>query len=79
MPDGPSWHRDLLKLAQQRGVLTASTSEALLPFLAFRHFFSHAYALDLEPERMEALVFGAGSVFDLVRRDVKVFMGTIGQ
>jgi hypothetical protein len=78
LPDGPSWHRDLLRLAQQKGVLKAATSEALLPFLAFRHFFSHAYALDLEPERMEALVAGAGQVFDLVRRDVKVFMGAMG-
>lgn len=28
----------------------------LKEYLAFRHFFSHAYALDLYPERMEPLV-----------------------
>lgn len=78
LPDGPSWHRDLLRLAQQRGVLGAETTEALLPFLGFRHFFSHAYALDLDPDRMEALVSSATNVFDLVRRDVKVFMATMG-
>lgn len=75
LPDGPSWHRDLLRLAEQEGVLGADTVGALLPFLGFRHFFSHAYALDLEPERMESLVESAGKVFALVRRDIRRFVG----
>jgi hypothetical protein len=74
LPDGASWHRDLLRLAQQRGIVRPATADALLPFLAFRHFFSHAYALDLEPERMEVLVSSAAMVVELVHVDVAVYL-----
>ena len=77
LPDGPSWHRDLLRLAEQKSILAADTARTLLPFLGFRHFFSHAYALDLEPERMESLVQSAGEVFGFVRRDVRRFLGEV--
>lgn len=39
-------------------------------YLAFRHFFSHAYALDLHPERMEPLVKGAGLVFNAFKSEI---------
>jgi hypothetical protein len=38
--------------------------------LAFRHFFSHAYALDLDPGRMESLVADAKHVFHGVMQDI---------
>ena len=63
-------HRDLLALAASRKIIQDSTTQALLPYMAFRHFFSHAYALDLEPERMETLVSGVSDVVDLVHDEV---------
>lgn len=70
VPTGDSWHRDLLSLAAKEGVVGPGTVEVLKPYLAFRHFFSHAYALDLQAPRMEALVSNACVVVSTFRRDI---------
>jgi hypothetical protein len=70
IPEGPAWHRDLLTAAQERRVLSETTAERLKQFLAFRHFFSHAYALDLDPQRMESLVADARKVFEAVTENI---------
>jgi hypothetical protein len=74
LPDGPSWHRDLLNVAVSQKIIQGSTAQALAPYMAFRHFFSHAYALDLEPERMEALVDGASCMVGLVHDELFGFL-----
>ena len=70
IPEGPAWHRDLLAAAQEHRVLSKTTAEQLKQFLAFRHFFSHAYALDLDPQRMEPLVADAADMFQAVTQDM---------
>jgi hypothetical protein len=71
VPEGSAWHRDLLTAVQEQRILSAATAERLKPFMAFRHFFSHAYALDLDPRRMEPLVADATDVFRTVAQDVQ--------
>ena len=78
VPYGASWHRDLLTLAEEKRVLRPSTAALLAPFLAFRHFFSHGYALDLEPDRMESLVGQAPAVCAAVHEDILVFLSRTG-
>ena len=69
IPEGPAWHRELLTAAEEHRVLAKTTTEQLRQFLAFRHFFSHAYALDLDPQRMEPLIAQAAKAFQAVMRD----------
>jgi uncharacterized protein YutE (UPF0331/DUF86 family) len=69
--EGSAWHRALLTAAEEYGILSESTAEELRQFLAFRHFFSHAYVLDLDPRRMESLIANARGVFQAVLDDVK--------
>ncbi len=63
IPQGESWHRDLLLTATEKGILSAGLLDDLKRYLAFRHFFGHGYALNLSPEPMEPLVRDTESVF----------------
>ncbi len=71
IPQGESWHRDLLLSAVEREILSASLLDDLKRYLAFRHFFGHGYALNLSPEPMEPLVRDAESVFKRFRDEIK--------
>ena len=70
IPQGTSWHKDLLNLAENEGVISNQLKVQLGEFLAFRHFFSHAYALDLYAERMEPLVKEASSLFKAFKIEI---------
>ena len=63
VPVGPAWHRDLLLSARENGILPEKLVIKLSRFLAFRHFFSHSYALDLVPGKMAPLTTTAENVF----------------
>ena len=71
LPEGPAWHRDLLTASLRHGIISETTAEALKEFLAFRHFFSHAYALNLDPLRLEPLICDAEDTFKALLRDIE--------
>ncbi len=70
IPSGSSWHRDLLLTAGQTNILSGNLIAGLSRFLAFRHFFSHSYALELLPERMEPLALNAADIFHQFRLEI---------
>ena len=70
IPEGQSWHRDLLLKAIENKIISKSLGDDLKRFLAFRHFFSHAYSLDLLPEKMEPLVADARKIFAKLRKEI---------
>jgi uncharacterized protein YutE (UPF0331/DUF86 family) len=70
VPAGDSWHRDLVGLAVTEGLIRADTAQGLRPYLAFRHFFAHAYAIYLQLDRLEPLVRNAQRVYAWFREDV---------
>ncbi|MDP6524849.1 MAG: hypothetical protein QGH15_11560 [Kiritimatiellia bacterium] len=70
LPTGESWHKELILIAAESGVLSEETSHGIRDYLAFRHFFTHAYAFDLDPERLEPLVAKLADVNGAFRRDL---------
>ena len=73
LPNSGSWHRDLLNLSEGNQVISNNLKLKLVEYLAFRHFFTHAYALDLYPERMEPLVENASEVYEIFKKEIDVF------
>ena len=70
LPRGESWHKDLLLLAMDQKIISQNLLDNLKSFLAFRHFFSHAYALDLYPDKMEPLVANAAALFSMYQDEI---------
>ena len=70
LPSGVSWHKDLLVTAADNKIISEELTSDLKKFLVFRHFFSHAYALDLYPEKMAPLVNATSVIFRQFKYDV---------
>lgn len=70
LPTGESWHTELIKIASGGGVLSEQTAQGMREYLAFRHFFTHAYAFDIDPQRLEPLVVGLRDVDAGFRHDL---------
>jgi hypothetical protein len=70
IPRGESWHRDLLLAAAEKNIISDLVLNNLKQYLAFRHYFSHAYALELFPERMEPLVKDAVGLFNDFKQQI---------
>jgi hypothetical protein len=56
LPEGSSWHRDMVNIAVSESILSESTASELRRYLAFRHFFSHGYSFDIDETRLIPLV-----------------------
>jgi hypothetical protein len=75
IPQGESWHRDLLLAAAEKNIMSDLLLNNLKQYLAFRHYFSHAYALELFPERMEPLVKDAVALFNEFKQQIDKIIG----
>ena len=79
LPEGSDWHQALLhtmSLAIDKvrpAVLGVETRTLLQRLLGFRHFFRHAYAIDLDGTRLEDLRTCARAVVPLLSEDLKRF------
>jgi uncharacterized protein YutE (UPF0331/DUF86 family) len=70
LPDGPSWHRDLVNVATSNDIISESTAKELRRYLAFRHFFSHGYSFDLDKERIVPLAKNIQGILASFRDDI---------
>jgi len=57
-------------MAVTNDIMSESTAKKLRQFLGFRHFFSHGYSFDLDPERMKNLVKDIQPLFPHFRDEV---------
>ena len=79
LPDGPNWHRDLLRqmTAEMPGVRAAVLSPDLFPALdryrGFRHVVRNVYAYVLDPRLVAVLVDDLPETSDRVRIQLGAF------
>ena len=77
-PVGADWHRSLLRsmrLATETRppVITCEAADGLEDLLAFRHFLRHAYAAELEWDRLRDLAAALPALQRKVADDMAVF------
>jgi hypothetical protein len=78
-PGGPEWHQELLGAMAlevegvRPAVLRPETAAELRRLLGFRHFFRHAYAVELDPAQLEQMRQVASHVRPLVSADLQQF------
>ncbi len=51
-----TWHKDLLKICFEKGIIAEELFHSLLSFLSFRHYFVHSYSFNLRWEELKPLV-----------------------
>ena len=74
VPDGPTWHRDLLDAALKRKIIRRRTHDLLKEYLAFRHFFVHGYAFQLDPDRIFPLFNSVSNVWHNFQKDFEKYL-----
>ena len=70
LPLGQTWHKDLVEMCLTTHIISNKVSETLKQYLAFRHFFSHAYAFELYPDRLIPLVEGTKKLLKDFKSDI---------
>lgn len=73
---GENWHKELLNLSVANEIISAELSDELYEYLAFRHYFVHAYGFMLEEAPLEPLAHNIKMVWtkfisELVRQNDK--------
>jgi hypothetical protein len=79
VPEGGRWHRDLLEqmtseTPRRPALLSTSLAQRLREYLAFRHFYRHAYVFFLEWPALEMLVRSLPEVWREARGEIDVFL-----
>jgi uncharacterized protein YutE (UPF0331/DUF86 family) len=74
IPQGPSWHIDLIEICVANQIISHTTAEMLKKYLSFRHFFSHAYSFDVDEERIAPLLEEIKDVHKALLQDISKFL-----
>ncbi len=74
IPSGSSWHIDLLNQSVANKIVSKEVRDRLTRFLGFRHYFTHAYALDLYVDKLEELVANILPTYNLFKQEINQFL-----
>ena len=82
-PEGPDSHARLVAVAAlevpsvRPAILSAETATALRPYLAFRHFFRHAYGATLRWDKMKDKATGIRDAHARFTADIEAFRAAL--
>jgi uncharacterized protein YutE (UPF0331/DUF86 family) len=68
--EGASWHQNLIQFAKKEQIISGPLADKIKEYLGFRHFTAHAYAFNLDPQRLEDLAAGVGEVFEEFKLEI---------
>lgn len=74
VPKTESWHKNLLVTSLQYAIISEQLKINLSEYLAFRHFFVHAYGFMLKEEDLISLVNNIDEVFVAFKDSIKNFI-----
>ncbi|HDN65305.1 MAG TPA: hypothetical protein ENF23_03265 [Methanosarcinales archaeon] len=74
IPFSDSWHRDLLILVSEEKIITETTRVRLAKYLAFRHFFVHAYSFLLDERELKLLVDDVFDTHTTFKEEINAFI-----
>ncbi len=74
IPEGKSSHKELIETAVKSKIISEELKNTLGEYLAFRHFFSHAYAFDLYADKMDPLVQNSKEVYLNFTKEISEYL-----
>lgn len=74
IPEGKSSHKEFLESAVKNKIISYELKNSLGEYLAFRHFFSHAYSFDLHADKMEPLVQNLKQIYFNLKKEISKFL-----
>ncbi len=75
--DSSHWHKELLRNSQEQGILSTDTYKTLTLYLSFRHFFSHAYAFNMEWYKVKPLVLDIHNSYSKVKNEIMYYLDNL--
>lgn len=83
IPAGTQSHIDLLVqmtegTSNRSPVISEEVKKKLADYLVFRHFFRHAYSFFLDWDKMEKLVNSFAEVWDELKKELRLFLNSLG-
>ena len=74
IPDSTSSHKDLLSVAVGQKIISQELSDQLDTYRGFRHFFVHAYGVQLETDKLNPLVEELPTVWNRFEQEIQTFL-----
>jgi len=70
LPEGPSWHQNLLQITKKKQIISEPLADKLKEYLGFRHFISHGYTFNLNPQKLENLTVDISKIFEDFKSEI---------
>lgn len=64
----------MLILASDKEIITEDTKEKLADYLAFRHFFVHAYGFLLDEQELKRLIDNIFETYSIFKEEIEAYL-----